>query len=174
MLRNPRTSSNNCVIHAPSRSRVFPGFSRRFPEFADFSKIFPETTQPRLVPTTLVSLWFPRPFLTAGLFGIFKKTLLPTLGAAVKRQCPTRFFFWKSGCTLCNFSQRNTFQIPKMSTGWGPPVMFVGLQPNLNVVISIIHTIVIIATCTNLANHGAPSCKDDFGTGFGTNCWVPY
>ena len=57
MLRNPRTSSNNCVIHVPSRSRVFPGFSRRFPEFADFSKIFPETTQPRLVPTTLVSLW---------------------------------------------------------------------------------------------------------------------
>ena len=57
MLRNPRTSSNNCVIHVPSRSRVFPGFSRRFPEFADFSRIFPETTQPRLVPTTLVSLW---------------------------------------------------------------------------------------------------------------------
>jgi len=45
------------VIHVPSRSRVFPGFSRRFPELADFSKIFPETTQPRLLPTTLVSLW---------------------------------------------------------------------------------------------------------------------
>ena len=57
MLRNARTSSNNCVIHVPSRSRVFPGFSRRFPEFADFSKIFPETTQPRLLSTTLVSLW---------------------------------------------------------------------------------------------------------------------
>ena len=48
---------HDCVIHVPSRSRVFPGFSRRFPELADFSKIFPETTQPRLVPTTLVSLW---------------------------------------------------------------------------------------------------------------------
>ena len=42
--------------------------------------------------SALMSERFPRPFLTAGLFGIFKKTLLPTLGAAVKRQCPTSCF----------------------------------------------------------------------------------
>ena len=41
MLRNPRTSSNNCVIHVPSRSRVFPGFpgvSRSLPIFQEFSR----------------------------------------------------------------------------------------------------------------------------------------